>query len=47
MPLARALEASLAEGLGRAQWIALGKALVRLDVHAQSIEGPDHGEAVE
>jgi DNA-binding MarR family transcriptional regulator len=46
-PLACALEASLAEGLGRTQWIALGKALIRLNAHVQSIEGPDHGEAVD
>ena len=47
VPLARALEASLAEGLGRTQWAALTKALVLLNAHVQSIEGPDHGEAVD
>jgi DNA-binding MarR family transcriptional regulator len=47
VPLARALEASLAEGLGRSQCAALSKALVRLNAHVQSIEGPDHGEAVD
>jgi len=45
--LARALEATLAEGMGPAQWVALSKALVRLNAHVQSIEGPDHGEAVD
>ena len=47
VPMARALEASLAEGLGGAQWTALSEALVRLNTHVQSIEGPDHGEAVD
>lgn len=47
VPLARALEATLAEGVGRVQWVALSKALVRLNAHVQSIEGPDHGEAVD
>ncbi len=45
--LARGLEASLAEGLGRAQWGALSKGLMRLNAHVQSIEGPDPGEAVD
>jgi len=47
VPLARALEASLAEGLGHARWATLSKALLRLNAHVQSIEGPDHGEAVD
>lgn len=47
VPMARALEASLAEGLGRAQWAALSKALVRLNAHVRSVEGPDHGDAVD
>jgi DNA-binding MarR family transcriptional regulator len=47
LPLARALEASLADGLGRTQWVALSKALVRLNAHMQGIEGPDHDEAVD
>ncbi len=47
VPQARALEAMLAEGMGRAQWAALSKTLVRLNAHVQSIEGPDHGEAVD
>jgi DNA-binding MarR family transcriptional regulator len=47
VPMARALEAMLAEGLGRNQWVALSKALVRLNAHVQSVEGPDPGEAVD
>ncbi|MGA3402184.1 MAG: MarR family winged helix-turn-helix transcriptional regulator [Acetobacteraceae bacterium] len=47
VPLARALDASLAEGLGHARWATLSKALLRLNAHVQSIEGPDHGEAVD
>ncbi|HVC61765.1 MAG TPA: MarR family winged helix-turn-helix transcriptional regulator [Acetobacteraceae bacterium] len=47
VPLACALETTLAEGMGRAQWEALRKALVRLNAHVRSIEGPDHGEAVD
>jgi DNA-binding MarR family transcriptional regulator len=47
VPLARALEATLAESLGRTQWLALGKALVRLNAHVQSIEEPDRAEAVD
>jgi DNA-binding MarR family transcriptional regulator len=47
VPLARALEGTLAECLGRAQWAALSKALVRLNTHVQSIEGPDPGDAVD
>ena len=38
---------TLAEGLGRGQWAALSKALVRLNAHVQNIEGADHGEAVD
>jgi len=47
VPQARALEATLAEGLGRGRWVALSKALVRLNAHVQGIEGPDHGKAVD
>ena len=47
VPMARALEAMLAEGLGRNQWVALSKALVRLNAHVQSVEGPDPGESVD
>jgi DNA-binding MarR family transcriptional regulator len=47
VPMARALEASLADGLGRTQWAALSKALVRLNAHVQGVEGPDHGDAVD
>jgi DNA-binding MarR family transcriptional regulator len=47
VPMAKSLEAALAEAVGRAQWAALCKALVRLNAHVQSIEGPDHGDAVD
>jgi DNA-binding MarR family transcriptional regulator len=47
VPLARALEASLADGLGRTQWMALSKALVRLNARVQGIQGPDHDEATD
>ncbi len=45
--MAKSLEAALAEAVGRTQWVALRKALVRLNAHVQSIEGPDHGDAVD
>ncbi len=47
VPLARALEVMLAEGLERTQWVALSEALARLNAHVQGIEGPDHGEAID
>ncbi len=47
VPLARALEASLADGMGHGQWVALYKALAHLNAHVQGIEGPDHGAAVD
>jgi DNA-binding MarR family transcriptional regulator len=47
VPMAKSLEAALAEAVGRTQWVALRKALVRLNAHVQSIEGPDHGDAVD
>jgi len=47
VPLARSLEASLADGLGRGQWAALSKALERLNAHVKDIEGPDPGNAVD
>lgn len=47
VPLARELETTLADGLSRTEWVALNKALTRLNAHVQSIEGPDHGEAVD
>ena len=36
VPLARELEALLAEGLGRTEWQTLNRALVRLDRHVQA-----------
>ena len=47
VPLAKELEATLAEGLSRTEWAALNKALVRLNAHVHGIEGPDHGDAVD
>lgn len=41
IPLARELEASLSQGLGRAEWATLQKALLRLNAHALEIGGPD------
>ena len=43
VPLARSIEATLAEGLTKAEWLALNKALVKLNAHVQAIEGPDPG----
>ena len=43
VPLARQLEATLAEGLTRAELAALHKALVKLNAHVVRIEGPDAG----
>ena len=47
VPLARELEATLADALTRNEWAVLNKALLRLNEHVQGIEGPDHGEAVD
>lgn len=41
IPLARELEASLAQGLGRTEWQALNRALVRLNGHVETIIGTD------
>ena len=45
LPLARSLEEELSQGLGRAEWTTLQKALVRLDQHVLAIEQP--GETAE
>ena len=37
VPLARELEATLAEGLGRTEWQALNRALIRLAGHLETI----------
>lgn len=47
VPLARALEVSLAAGLSRGEWATLQKALVKLNAHAQAIEGPDPGPEID
>lgn len=46
-PLAIALDHLLAEGLGHARWVALSKALIRLNEHVKTLEGPDPGETVD
>jgi DNA-binding MarR family transcriptional regulator len=43
VPLARSIEATLAEGLTKAEWAALTKALIKLNDHVLAIEGPDPG----
>jgi DNA-binding MarR family transcriptional regulator len=47
VPLAREIEATLAEGLTKAEWAALNKALVKINEHVQKIEGPDAHGAVD
>lgn len=47
MPIARSLEEELAQGLGRAEWATLQKALVRLDQHAGALEAPETAEAAD
>lgn len=47
VPLARELEASLAQGLGRTEWQSLNRALVRLDRHVGTIADLDGGEGID
>ncbi|MDE2581988.1 MAG: winged helix-turn-helix transcriptional regulator [Rhodospirillales bacterium] len=47
MPLARGLEEELAQGLGRAEWATLQKALIRLDQHVMVIDQPETLEAAD
>ena len=47
VPLARELEASLAQGMGRSEWAALNRALVRLNRHVEATEGPESGAGVD
>lgn len=47
VPLALDIEATLAAGLTRAEWIALNKALVKLNAHVIAIEGSDPGDATD
>jgi DNA-binding MarR family transcriptional regulator len=47
VPVARALEDTLAHGVSRAEWQALSRALLRLHAHVQSIDGTGHGEAAD
>ncbi len=46
VPLAREMQDTLAEGLGRTEWHALNRALVRLNLHVQAIDGPEAGDAM-
>jgi DNA-binding MarR family transcriptional regulator len=39
IPIAHEIEATLAAGLSRTEWTALGKALAKLDAHVQKISG--------
>jgi DNA-binding MarR family transcriptional regulator len=47
VPLARQIEATLEQGLSRAEWAALNKALIKLNEHVKAIEGPDPGAATD
>jgi DNA-binding MarR family transcriptional regulator len=47
VPLARELEASVAAGLSRSEWMALQKALVKLNAHVQEVEGPDSDAGID
>ena len=42
VPLACKLEGQLAEGLSRAEWSVLLKALAKLSMHAKGFESVDH-----
>lgn len=43
VPLARSIEAILADGLTKQEWAALNKTVMKLNAHVRSIEGPDPG----
>ncbi len=45
VPLARGLEATLADGLTKAEWATLKKALQKLSEHVGGMVGPDPGGA--
>ncbi len=47
VPLASELEEELSQGLGRAEWATLQKALVRLDQHVLALEQPEMAEAAD
>jgi DNA-binding MarR family transcriptional regulator len=47
VPLARELEATLADGMSRTEWVALQKALARLNAHVLEIEGPETGDGID
>lgn len=47
VPLARELEATLAQGLSKAEWAVLQKVLVRLNAHVQRLEGPHPGSGID
>jgi DNA-binding MarR family transcriptional regulator len=47
VPLARGLEATLSHGLTRPEWVALNKALTKLNAHVMTIEGAEPGDATD
>lgn len=47
VPLAQQLETTLAGGLSRSEWAVLNKALTRLNMHVQNIDGPDQGDVLD
>jgi DNA-binding MarR family transcriptional regulator len=47
VPLACELEGQLAEGLSRAEWSTLLKALEKLSAHAKGFDGVEHGVSME
>jgi DNA-binding MarR family transcriptional regulator len=47
VPLARGIEATLADGLTKAEWATLNKALQKLSAHVGDLTGPDVGGATD
>jgi DNA-binding MarR family transcriptional regulator len=47
VPLACELEEQLAEGMSRAEWNSLLKALEKLSAHAQGFEGAENGASID
>ena len=47
VPLARGIEATLADGLTKTEWAALHKALRKLSVHVGDLAGPDIGDTAD
>jgi len=46
VPIARELEATLVQRLGRGEWQALNRALVKLNHHVQDVAGPGSGDGL-